>query len=64
MGSTFGNLKQFDKALGYFFDAAKFDSTDISVYYFIGMTYQNLNDTVKGKFYLEKANRMKEEQEK
>jgi tetratricopeptide (TPR) repeat protein len=64
MGSTYGNMGQFPKALDYFFQAAKNDSTDVTVYSFIAVTYQNMKDSLNAKIYYDKANKLKEEQEK
>jgi protein O-mannosyl-transferase len=63
LGSTYGNMGQYPQALTYFKQAIKLDSTDVSVYYFIGVTYQSMKDSLNAKIYLDKAQRMKAEQE-
>jgi tetratricopeptide (TPR) repeat protein len=64
LGSTYGNLKNYPKAIDYFSQSYKIDSTDVQTVYFLGLTYKMSGDSITANPFLEKANRMKIEQQK
>ena len=64
LGSTYGNLKDYPKAIDYFTQSYNIDSTDVQTIFFMGLTYQMSGDTLKARPFIEKSNRLKMEQQK
>ena len=58
MGTVYGNLKEYQKAIEYFKKSMELDSTDIDNYRWMGLTYRFLGDSVNYKLYSDKAMRM------
>jgi Tfp pilus assembly protein PilF len=64
LGSTYGNLKDYPKAIEYFTQSYNMDSSDVQTVHFLGLTYQLSGDTTNAKYYLLKADRLANEQQK
>lgn len=55
LASCYGTIGEFDKAIMWFKKAIEIDPTNASYYYFIGITYQRMNNTQEAESYMLQA---------